>query len=225
MNISQLASAVRNHVYDGLRGAVTNQALSIEQLEDEVVAERNTIIKEYFLKGVILLQELYSAINCVPVDCESMAKCCNLPSDIGKKALHFEIPPILMLNGANTIAFVGSIDRQEQYSIYTDVSYKYHFYKKRGSKQPFVYIDPTINNNGNMDGYIFNVPLVKYISIVAIFMDPRKLCEFSCCANDESLTDMGVISNDILHRLTEKYIRYYRQLQLPINPPNTQAPL
>ena len=222
MTIEAIASAVWNNVYDGLKGTVSNPAMSLEQLTDEVVAERNNIAKEYLLKGVMTLQELYNAVNCVEVNCDFMSKCCDLP--VGKKALHFEIPPVLLMNGISTIQFVGSIDRQEQYSVYTDVSYKFHFFRKRGADKPFVYIDPTVNSNGNIDGYIFNVPFVKYISVIAIFLDPRKLLEFDCCNDPEAITECGIISNDIIHRLTEKKIRYYRQLMLP-SQPNTQTPL
>lgn len=224
MTIEQIASAVWNNVYDGLKGTVSNPAMSLEQLTDEVVAERNNIAKEYLIKGVVSLQELYNAVNCVEVDCESMSKCCNFEMPVGKKALHFEIPPIMLMNGVSTITFIGSVDRQIQYSVYTDLSYKFHFYKKRGADSPFVYLDPTINANGNIDGYIFNVPFVKYISVIAIFLDPRKLLEFDCCNDPDAITECGILSNDIIHRLTEKKVRYYRQLMLPPQP-NTQTPL
>lgn len=204
MNVKQIASAVLSHIYDGLKGAVANIAVSQEQLEDEVVAERNTIIKEYLIKGVANLQEVYSAINCVDVKCASMSKCCEL-GDLGQKALHFEIPPVLLLSGVSTIKFIGSIDQKEKYQVYTNNDYKYHQYKKRGANKPYVYLDTTVNSNGMIDGYIFNVPLVKMISVVAVFLDPRKLVEFNCCADEEIVTDCGIISNDIVHRLTQKY--------------------
>lgn len=222
MNVTQIASAVLNNVMDALKGAVSNVAMSIEQLEDEVIAERNNIIKEYFLKGFIGLQELYNSVNCVEVNCDYMSKCCDLP--VGKKALHFEIPPILLMNGVSTVNFVGSIDRQESYTVYTDNSYQFHKYRKRKSDSPYVYLDPTINANGNIDGYIFNVPYVKYISVTALFLDPRQLDQFDCCADIDSLTECGILSNDIIHRLSQKKVLYYRQLMLPAQP-NTQTVL
>jgi hypothetical protein len=222
MNVTQIASAVLNNVMDALKGAVSNVAMSIEQLEDEVIAERNNIIKEYFLKGLIGLQELYNSVNCVEVNCDYMSKCCDLP--VGKKALHFEIPPILLMNGVSTVNFVGSIDRQESYTVYTDNSYQFHKYRKRKSDSPYVYLDPTINANGNIDGYIFNVPYVKYISVTALFLDPRQLDQFDCCADIDSLTECGILSNDIIHRLSQKKVLYYRQLMLPAQP-NTQTAL
>lgn len=227
MNVKQIASAVLSHIYDGLKGAVANIAVSQEQLEDEVVAERNTIIKEYLLKNVVSLEELYNAIDCVEVNCESMSKCCELP-DVGQKALHFEIPPVLLLNGVSTVKFIGSIDRKQSFQVYTNRDYKYHQYRKRGANKPYVYLDTTVNSNGMIDGYIFNAPLVKIISVVAIFLDPRKLLDFDCCEGsedlEETLTDCGIISNDIVHRLSQKYSMWYRQGVLPPIP-NTQSPL
>lgn len=222
MNVTQIASAVLNNVMDALKGTVSNVAMSIEQLEDEVIAERNNIIKEYFLKGVIGLQELYNSVNCIEVDCDYMSKCCDLP--IGKKALHFEIPRVMLINGVNTVDFIGSIDKQEQYTVYTDNSYKFHKYRKRKSESPYVYLDPTINANGKIDGYIFNVPFVKYVSMTALFLDPRQLSDFDCCADIDSLTECGILSNDIIHRLSQKKVLYYRQLMLPPQP-NTQSAL
>lgn len=223
MNIKQIASAVLSHIYDGLKGAVANIAVSQEQLEDEVVAERNTVLKEYLIKGAVSLNEMYNAIECVEVNCKSMSKCCEL-SDFGQKAIHFEIPPILAMDGLSTVKFIGSIDRKVKYQVYTNNDYKYHKYRKRGADKPYVYLDTTINSNGMIDGYIFNAPLVKMISVVAIFLDPRQLVQFSCCGDEDIVTDCGIISNDIIHRLSQKYMMWYRQGVLPPIP-NTQSPL
>lgn len=220
MTIKEITSAVWNHIHDGLRNTTNSSKLSLEQLEDEVIAEKNSIMREYLLKGAISLEELYLAINCIEVSCDFMSKCCDL--QVGEKALHFEIPPIIYLNGIDTIKFIGSIDRKVKYSVYTTEAYRFHKYRKRGSKSPYVYIDTAINANGMMDGYIFNVPLVKYISVVALFQDPRKLLEFSCCGDEDAYTDMGVLSNEIIRRLTEKYVRWHIQIQQPVTPNNQQ---
>lgn len=223
MTLEQISSAIYNHVVTGLAGITSNPKISLEQLQDEVIAEKNQIVREYLLKGVIKLEELYLAINCIEVNCDNMSKCSclNMP---GKKALHFEIPPILNLSGLASIKFVGSTDRQISYKIYTDDSYKFHQYKKRGSDKPFVYIDTTVNSNGNMDGYIFNVPYVKYISIVALFQDPRRLLEWDCCNTDaNTYLDMGFLTDEIIRRLTTKYITWYKQATTQVTP-NTQQP-
>ena len=222
MNIKQISSAIYNDIVGGLRGITSNPTISVQQLEDEVVSERNLIMREFLLKGIINLKEFFLAINCLKVDCANMSKCCD--NNLGIKTIHFEIPPILYLNGINTIKFIGSIDRKEFYTVYTDSSYRFHKWRKRGSDSPYVYIDLSINKNGNIDGYIFNKPFVKEISIEALFMDPRKVANMDCCSGskDEYL-ECGILSDEIQKRLTEKKIRYYRQLQ-PSVYPNDQIP-
>lgn len=211
MTIEQISSAVYNNVVTGLAGITSNPKISIEQLEDECVAERNQILREFLLKGVLSLDELFLAINCVEVDCSYMSKCYEL--QVGEKALHFEIPPIIYLNGIDTIRFIGSIDRSAKYNVYTDEAYRFHKYRRRWADHPYVYVDTAINSNGNMDGYIFNLPFVKYISVIALFQDPRKLLEWDCCSeNPDAYLDCGILSDEIIKRMTEKYIRWYKSL-------------
>ena len=206
MTVEMIASAIMNHIYSGTAGLNSNMKISLEQLMDEVIAERNIILKEYLLKSIMNFQEMFLSINCVEVNCDYMSKCCELP--VGEKALHFEIPPIMYINGVNTIKFIGSIDRKVKYTVYTDDSYRYHQYKKRGANKPYVYVDTSVNANGNLDCYIFNLPMVKYISVVALFQDPRRLLEWDCCSNsEENILDLGLISDEVIKRLTEKYIR------------------
>lgn len=220
MTLEAIASAIYNNIYSGTSGISSNPKISIEQIKDECIAERLQIIKEYLLKGILNLNELFLSINCVEVDCDYMSKCCNL--QVGEKALHFEIPPIVYMNGADTIKFIGSIDRKTLYNVYTDESYRFHKYRKRGADHPYVYIDTAINANGNMDGYIFNAPFVKYISVVALFQDPRKLLEWDCCNDADAYLEFGMISNDVIKRMTEKYVRWYLQLNVPVTPNNQQ---
>ena len=46
MELSKIASAIYNDVMAGLSGINANPTISLEQLEDEVVEERQTVIKE-----------------------------------------------------------------------------------------------------------------------------------------------------------------------------------
>ena len=222
MTIEQISSAIYNNVVTGLAGITSNPKISIEQLQDEVVAEKNQIMREFLLKGILNLDELFLTINCIEVTCDYMSKCCEL--QLGEKALHFEIPPIIYLHGIDTVRFVGSIDRKVKYNVYTDEAYRFHKHRKRGADSPYVYIDTAINANGNMDGYIFNVPFVKYISVIALFQDPRKLLEWDCCSeNPNAYLDCGILSDEIIKRMTEKYLRWYKSFATqPSN--NNQMP-
>jgi hypothetical protein len=71
------------------------------------------------------------------------------------------------------------------------------------------------------DAYIFNAPMIKQVSVVAIFKDPRQLENYSCCSDLED-DNLSFLSNEIKKRLTEKKLRYYRQLAMEPQP-NNQA--
>lgn len=77
MTIEAISSAILNHIYSGTAGLNANIKLSLEQLSDEVIAEKNIILREYLLKGVLNLHELFLSIDCIEVNCDYMAKCCN----------------------------------------------------------------------------------------------------------------------------------------------------
>ena len=222
MTIEAIASAVYNHIQNGTSGMSSNPKISLEQLQDEVVAERMQVVKEYLLNGVLNLEELFLSLNCVEVNCDNMSKCCNLP--VGQKALHFEIPPVVFINGSDTIKFIGSIDRAVRYKVYTDESWRYHIYNKRRGNKPYVYVDTSINSNGNLDCYIFNAPMVKFVSVVALFADPRRLLEWDCCNdNPDAYLDCGILSNEVIKRLSYKYLQWYKQAPtVPTN--NNQQP-
>lgn len=71
--------------------------MSVEQLEDEIVWTRLQVLKEYSLKGILPVKDLYLAINCIPIDCESIEKCTcvDLGDCADKPMAHFEIPQIM----------------------------------------------------------------------------------------------------------------------------------
>lgn len=217
--VEKLASAIYMDIVSGLAGITSNPAISIEELKDAVIEERLQIIKEYSLKNLIPRNDLLMAINCVEVDCKSMDKCC---VSYTQPVAHFQIPQIVNDYGDEAVEFIGSINRETQYKVYTSTAFQYHKFLRRGSEKPFVYIEPTPNENNFYDGWIFNAPFVKMISIIAIFKDPRQLEGFGCCANDD-LDNYSFISTEIKKRLTEKKIRYYRSL-LQQPQPNNQVP-
>ena len=221
--IEKLASAIRNDVVSGLRGIHTNMSMSLEQLCDEIVDERLQVLKEYSLKGALPVKDLYLSINCIPVDCKDIERCrCGNQDDCSTVTAHFEIPQILNDYGEKSIDYIGSNDRQNPFVYYTSsTARRYHKYRKRGKDKPYVWIDTTPNENGMYDCFIFNAPLLTQVSITAVFKDLRQLENYECC-NDISNDNMSFINNEIKKRLTEKKIRYYRQLQAPIEPNNQQ---
>ena len=220
--IDKLASAIRNDVVGGLRGYHHNFSMSLDQLKDEIIDERLQILKEYSLKGVLPVRDLYISINCIPVDCKDLERCrCSGQDDCLTPTAHFEIPQIVNDYGSLSIDYIGSSDRQNPFIYYTSsTAYRYHKYRKRGKNRPYVWIDTTPNENGMYDCFVFNAPLLGQVSITAIFKDLRQLERYACCVElrDDNMT---FINNEIKKRLTEKKIRYYRALS-PQNLPNDQ---
>lgn len=221
--IEKLASAIRNDVVAGLRGYHTNLSMSTEQLCQDIVDERLQILKEYSLKGVLPLRDLYLSINCIQVDCKNIERCrCNTYDSSSEQPMaHFEIPQILNDYGNLSIDYIGSTDRLLPFVFYTSATaFRYHKYRKRGKNKPYVWIDTTPNENGMYDCFVFNAPFLDRVSISAIFKDLRQLDKFECCTDLQD-DNMTFINNEIKKRVTEKKIRYYRALA-PNNVPNDQ---
>lgn len=220
--IEKLASAIRNDVVAGLRGYHTNMSMSMEQLCQDIIDERLQILKEYSLKGILPVKDLYLSINCIKTDCKNIERCrCNTDY-LGTPVIHFEIPQIVSDYGDLSIEYIGSVDKQIPFIYYTSpIVFRQHKYRKRGKNKPYVWIDTTPNENGMFDCFVFNAPLLKYVSITAIFKDIRQLEQYECCAELQD-DNMTFINNEIKRRLTEKKIRYYRSLA-PANLPNDQS--
>lgn len=214
MTLDKITSAILNDLNSGLNNANASPAISELQLEDEVVEMRHAVIKEWYLKGLIQPKDIMDAINCIPVDCADPSKCCDISS--GKTQLHFEIPRLIDDLGDAAIDYIGSTDRSTSYDVYFNRdAVKMHNHKRRGADKPYVYIEKTPNANGKYDGWIYNLPFVKRITVIGAFHDPRELSEYSCC-NEQEYLDLGAISNEVKAKLTAQKVQYYRQfLQVP----------
>lgn len=226
MYIEKLASQIRNDVVSGLRGYHSNLSLNMKQLEDEIVACRLSILKEYFLKGIFPIKDLLMAINCIDVDCQSLERCnCGKISDDDTLVAHFEIPQLVSDYGKQAIEYVGSTDRQNKFTVITSLSeLQNKKYRKRGQKKPYVWIDFAPNSNGMLDCFLFNAPFLEQVSIVGVFKDPRQLNRYMCCNLDELNgpdVNNSYIDQLIKDKLTKEKLYYYRQLQ-PNSLPNDQ---
>ena len=226
MNLEQLTSAVYNNVVDGLKGTSSNIAFSREHVEDSIISERMLIIKEYFIKNLLPRRDLLYAINCVNLDCYPIDKC---PSSVptsctltgSKYILHFEMPPVMSDFGDDAVEYIGSKDKMFPFKVYFNKDFLNHKYKVRGANKPYIWIDTTPNRNNMWDAYVFNAPVMKQISLVFIPRDPRQVTIYECCSGSEEF-DYGVLSAELEKRVTEKFLRYFRQMIYP-NTPNDQT--
>lgn len=217
MTLEKLSSAIHNNVMSGLRGATINESFTLEQIEDSIINERMTIIKEYSMKNLIPVRDLMYSIRCIDVDCESIDRCPCTPSQ-ASKVKHIEIPQVLTEFGDDAIDYIGSTDGMIDYPVYTNHAYKVHQYRRRGGDKPYVWIDTTPNKNNMYDAFIFNAnPLLKQLWVRMIPKDPRQLGAYGCCPEEE-INNITFIDSEIEKRLTEKYLRYYRQMAIAITP-------
>jgi hypothetical protein len=149
--IRKLASAIYNDIVGGLGGITSTPSLSLDQLMDDIVDERLQIIKEYSLKNLVPRNDLLMSINCIDVDCESLDKCPCSTDSFTTPQLHFQMPQTVNDLQSEAIEFIGSIDREVQLKIYTNTAFQYHKYLRRGADKPYVYVEPTPNDNNMYD--------------------------------------------------------------------------
>ena len=174
------------------------------------------------MKNAIPVNDLLMSSRCIQTDCKSLDKCPGNGPQYSQPLIHFEIPQIVNDLAQDSIKFIGSVDRQIQFKVYTDTAYQYHQYSRRGAYKPFIYIETSPNENNMYDVWVYNTPLLKVVSVIAIFKDPRQLMGYGCCAGDD-LENYTFLSAEIKKRLTEKKIRYYRQLLASPQPNNQVA--
>lgn len=220
MYIEKLASQIRNDVVSGLRGYHQNLSMNIDQLQDEIVACRLSIINELYSKGIAPIDDLLMAINCVDVDCESLERCsCGKKSDGDTITAHFQIPQLVTTYGTQAIKYLGATDRQNKFTIVTSLSELQTIkYRRRGLTKPYVWIDFAPNADGMLDCFLFNAPFVRQVSIVAVFKDPRQLNKYKCCNLDDLNgpdVNNSFIDQLVKDKLTKEKLYYYRQAAAP----------
>jgi len=218
MELNKIASAILNDLWGGNLIPLSNRALiSLEQIEDEVLEERISIIKDWYNQNKLNKYDLAFSLNCIEVDCKDPNKC-PCKSVPGTLIQHFEIPQLMDGIGRDALLYIGSTDRTTSYRVYYNLkAAEYQKYRRRDVHKPYVYIEKTPNENNMYDGWIFNAPFVKYIAVIGIFKDPRQLDIFGCCDSTDYL-DLGSISSEIIRRILAKKTQLYRS----VPPPATQ---
>lgn len=222
MTLDKIVSGILSDLYSGLAGINANPTIPYELIEDEVVEKRQGVILDLFSKNLLKTEDLMVSLNCVNVNCENMVKCdsCKKPNS-NKSNPHFEIPQLLLALGENAINYIGSADGKYPFRVYFSLeSANSNQYRRRGNKEPYVYIDPSLNSNQMHDCWLFNAPFVKQIKVSAVFKDLRQLEEFSCCRDFEYL-DFGIISDEVKKRVKQDKFAFYRQNLSQPYPTNT----
>ena len=221
MTIEQLSSVIYNNVVSGIEGNHVDRKFSQAQIEDDIVNERLTIIKEYALKGILPANDLMIKINCVTLDDEPINRVGEFEEFDGYYVKHFQIPQVAFVYDKESIGYIGNINGKDSFPIYVDRhAWFNHRFKRFVRQRPHVFVDFATNTNNMYDGWIVSktaLPEDMLIAVIAIWKDPRDLINFQCCSNEE-INNWTFISTEIIKRLTEKYLRYYRMFYQPPTP-------
>ena len=223
MTLKEMATAIRNHVLDGLNGADT-LPFSIEQLQKEILIAVPSVLLDLSSKGLVDLTRLTQRIDGIRLSEDDISSNCAV--DAGSCAPHFEIPNINR-SVAEPISFIGSMDSSISFKIYYDRDFRFHKYRLATARKPFAWISTKANTNGLFDVYLFNLgkySRLKYISIDILLDNPYDLLNtpyYDQFSYSEFYAPM-VVQEAVIDKLSQKYINYYRQLHIK-QKPNTQA--
>lgn len=217
MNVHRLASAIYNDIVSGLRGYHANPAINLQQLEDDIIATRLNIINLYNLKGMLYKDDLYYTINCIKTDNKFLDKC---PFNA---ITHFEIPDLLFDLGKQCVKYIGAADKMHPFEIvYSAQDIENLKYRKVKKDKPIVWINTSINEQGLLDCYVFNSPVVvSNLTAVIAIKDPRNIQK--CNTSDVNSYDrVTMLDSTIQEKLTKEKVLFYKHLQSTIKPNNQQ---
>lgn len=226
MTINEQAYAVLNNIVSGLKGMTGTMSIPIQQVEEDIILERALVIKEYLAKDLLKGNGVSQTIPSISTSPKELSRI-----DKGlEKAPWFQMPQLITDFGDDCIIYAGSSDRSTPFQVYLNKNWIYHQYKRRGAHKPFIYIDCSPNSIGWLDCFVVNAPFISEISVTGVFRDPREVDDLICgrfhtgksTYHSTEYNDSSHIATETIKRLSEKYIRYYRQLQL-INTPNDQS--
>jgi len=228
MTHMEIASSIRNRVADGLSGNINDQAFSIDQLYDEIDLARADFINKYTgttkLNTTYLLQNIDRLnLQCLPF---ANAECCAAYCEGADCVPGVEIPTLSATYDNSAIEYLGIENKQEKLLVYYDTSDMYnHQFRIRTKHKPFAWVDTSMNSHGKMTIYFFNLGIynpLQWISIRAVFNHPSEVRSLDPDYLQKEYPAPLHMQNAIIDTLTEKYIRYFRTLNL-IPVPNTQT--
>lgn len=243
LTLNQIADAIMNNVTDGLHGSPYTP-IPKDQIKAEVIQLRNVLLEKYYLadgnlcsKGVGY-QYFQQQINCLEVKSGSLEDCCEsvgnqenpVPGDFAvttlSNGLVVEVPDVMILKDVPSIDFFGPSNRTSfSWRIYTGEEYKTKAYLPGSANRPHGVLYPS--KFGKSLIHLINVPASIVIgtkmSVTGIFLNPYAKYEYSCCSYSGDIYDTQFAASEttieaIVETLSKRYIEYYRQLNVPIQP-------
>ena len=223
ITLNEIASVIDSNVRTGLKG-VSNYAFPIDMLEREVIIERNRLIGNGMRKQGFEKAPFLQDIHCLKLDKEKLSRCPSTVSATDDPIFHFDLPRMDTTMLDDVIEYIGPTSRANLgWKVYFDETYKLHKYKPATCDRPYIYISPTSNGEGMMDAFVFNFSgNLTYLSFTGIIENPLDVELYACHGPLEAFPAPESVVEEIIRRVTAKYLQHYRQLDAPIQP-NTQT--
>jgi|TARA_R110000737_G_scaffold348730_1_gene383279 hypothetical protein len=228
MTHTEIASAIRNKVSDALSGNISDQAFSIEQLMDEIDLSRSSIVNKLARGGKLSVNGLVQSIDTIPIEViEPTDSCVRAVSGPCSGIPGIKVPRITDVFGRGGIEYLGLVNLQESIDVYFDPNdIEMHKFRVRTSRRPYAWVDSSVDANNMNTVYLFNLGKfnsLRYLKIRAVFDNPGAINILDPDAEFREYAAPGYVQEAIIDSITEKYIRYFRQLSVkPATIPNTQ---
>jgi hypothetical protein len=219
MTSLELASSIRNRVADGLSGNISDQSFSIEQLYDEIDLARADFVNKYSTTFKLNSKYLIQTLDNIILEQKDLASTiCSFIPNCDSQVPAIEVPTLLATPDDSAIEFLGLANKQEEFAVYYNTDdIQNHRVRIRTAHKPFAWVDTSMNHNGKNTIYFFNLgkynPL-KYVSLRAMFNHPMDILALDPDALDKEYPAPLHMQMAIIDTLTEKYIRYFRQLNV-----------
>jgi len=221
MTNKELVSSIRNHINDGLKGAIPDVSYSARQLRDEAFLMRNRLIFETNAKIKLDINFFFNTIDSIPIEEMDMSTSPIIKSGICRS--YIKIPKLFFISRVNPVEYIGigPVSKNKSFTIYLDYSYKTHGSRFLTSRKPYVFIDTSITTKNYIIAYLFNIDRFKdlrYLSVRAIFENPFSISnDEDCCTDmeDVEFPAPGWMQDMIIEKLSWQYVNQYRKLNIP----------
>jgi len=209
--LKEITSDIEIRFINGLKGSNVNHSYRLSQIEFDVKLTWSKVVKTRLFDGTLNLIDVSQTIGCIPLECKSMIDCCGV-TGVGDNVLKFTFPTLLSTVGEKSIRYAGIPNYGDSIKILNSASWKFESYRRKAYVKPYIWLQ---NNN---TGWLFNPPTtnIKTLTMTAVFDDPTKVFEYTCCAQQTGFPSPSDITKEVIDILVKQYTDEYRRMQIPV---------
>jgi len=220
MTINEFGSAARNHIFDGLKGAISNISYSKEQLIDEAFQVRNSLLMKYSMQGKFDFDSLYQTFDSIPIkEIDLSNNYTPVRSGICRNYILIPRPSVTFDKIA--IEYIGDVTKGNGFKVYNNANFKTHQFKFKINRNPYVYLDTSVRPDGYVIAYLYNMNEIKDQRYMTVKMIPENPVDFikdmDCCIEvyDTEFPAPQWMQKEILDIVVNTYVTQYRKMNIP----------